>query len=130
MKRDELIGALRRLKVETGSLACLGCGREHNCSTQGCAILREAVEELERDPWISVAERLPEIQEGQYVSRDVFVTDGESITATRLRRRYNMTCYFPNVFLFPVTHWCELSDLLPKSAPREEDDNGGHQPDR
>lgn len=47
MKHDELIAALRRLKVETGSLACLGCGHEHNCSTQGCAILREAVEELE-----------------------------------------------------------------------------------
>lgn len=48
MKHDELIEALRRLKVETGSLACLGCGHEHNCSTQGCAILREAVEELEK----------------------------------------------------------------------------------
>lgn len=47
MKHDELIEALRRLKVETGSLACLGCGREHNCSTQGCAILREAVKAVE-----------------------------------------------------------------------------------
>lgn len=47
MKRDELIAALRRLKVETGSLACLGCGHEHNCSTQGCAILRQAIETLE-----------------------------------------------------------------------------------
>lgn len=47
MKDKDLIAALKRLKVETGSLACLGCGREHNCSTQGCAILREAVEQLE-----------------------------------------------------------------------------------
>lgn len=39
--------ALRRLKVQTGSLACLGCGHEHNCSTHGCAILRNAVEHLE-----------------------------------------------------------------------------------
>lgn len=30
MKIDELIKALRGLKVETGSLACLGCGHEHN----------------------------------------------------------------------------------------------------
>lgn len=30
MKTDELIEALRRLKVQTGSLACLGCGHEHN----------------------------------------------------------------------------------------------------
>lgn len=50
MKHDELIEALRRLKVETGSLACLGCGHEHNCSTQGCAILREAVEEQVKAP--------------------------------------------------------------------------------
>lgn len=48
----ELIQALNRLKVQTGSLACLGCGYEHNCSTKGCRILREAVEQLgkkERD---------------------------------------------------------------------------------
>ena len=46
----DLLPALRRLKVETGSLACLGCGHEHNCSTQGCASLRELVEELEKVP--------------------------------------------------------------------------------
>lgn len=37
-----LIKALEQLKVETGSLACLGCGHEYNCSTEGCAILRQA----------------------------------------------------------------------------------------
>ena len=46
MTRAELIKALGRLKIETGSIACLGCGHEHNCSTQGCAIIRAAVEEL------------------------------------------------------------------------------------
>lgn len=40
------IHALRRLSVETGSLACLGCGYEHNCSVHGCAIMREAAERL------------------------------------------------------------------------------------
>ena len=40
--KKTLLDALRSLKVQTGSLACLGCGYEHNCSTQGCAILREA----------------------------------------------------------------------------------------
>ena len=43
----DLIGALKRLKVQTGSLSCLGCGHEHNCSVHGCAIIREAIEELE-----------------------------------------------------------------------------------
>ena len=41
------LAALRRLRVETGSLVCFGCGHEHNCSTHGCAILRNAVEHLE-----------------------------------------------------------------------------------
>lgn len=46
MKRDELIRALRRLKVETGSLACLGCGHEHSCSVHGCVIITEAIAQL------------------------------------------------------------------------------------
>lgn len=46
MKTDELIKALGRLKVQTGSLACLGCGHEHNCGVHGCAIAREAAVRL------------------------------------------------------------------------------------
>ena len=41
------LNALRKLCVETGSLACLGCGHEHDCSTHGCAILRNAIEHIE-----------------------------------------------------------------------------------
>ena len=44
MMTEELLKALARLRVETGSLACLGCGYEHNCSTKGCRILREAAD--------------------------------------------------------------------------------------
>lgn len=40
------LNSLRKLCVETGSLACLGCGYEHNCSTHGCAILRNAIEHM------------------------------------------------------------------------------------
>lgn len=46
MTINELITALQRLKVETGSIACLGCGHEHNCGIHGCAIIREATERL------------------------------------------------------------------------------------
>ena len=46
MSNEELMRALGRLKVETGSLACLGCGHEHSCSTRGCAIIRAAEEAL------------------------------------------------------------------------------------
>lgn len=47
MTTNDLLEALARLRVETGSLACLGCGREHNCSTHGCQILREAAALIE-----------------------------------------------------------------------------------
>lgn len=46
MTIKELITALQRLKVETGSIACLGCGHEYNCDIHGCAIIREAAEKL------------------------------------------------------------------------------------
>lgn len=60
MERNQLIDALRRMQVETGSLVCLGCGHEHNCGVHGCAIIREAVEALaKKDAWISVQDRLP-----------------------------------------------------------------------
>ena len=79
MKDQELVSAIRRLKVETGSLACMGCGHEHNCGVSGCAVMREAadrianqsthiaalqqeIEKLRRQVprWIPVTERLPE----------------------------------------------------------------------
>lgn len=49
MGNEKLLKALGRLSVETGSLACLGCGWEHNCGAQGCAILRGVKAELEEE---------------------------------------------------------------------------------
>lgn len=43
MNTTDIIRALKRLKIETGSLACLGCGHEHGCSVHGCAIIRAAI---------------------------------------------------------------------------------------
>lgn len=43
---DSLADALLRAKVQTGSLACLGCGYEHNCGIHGCALIGEAVKVL------------------------------------------------------------------------------------
>lgn len=47
MKDADLIQALKRIKVQTGSLICLGCGHEHNCGVHGCAVIREAAQRLE-----------------------------------------------------------------------------------
>lgn len=48
MKISELIKALSRLKVETGSLACFGCVHKDQCSIHGCAILKAAAKKLAR----------------------------------------------------------------------------------
>lgn len=48
MTDEELINSLKRLKMQTGSLACLGCGREHNCGIHGCAILQETIAFVEK----------------------------------------------------------------------------------
>lgn len=78
MRTEETLAALRRLKVETGSLVCMGCGREHDCGIHGCRIVREAAELIEklidrcaryaeeiavlqeREKWVPVTERLPD----------------------------------------------------------------------
>ena len=49
MNRTELIAAVKRMAVETGSLVCLGCGYEHHCGIHGCRILREAAAILESE---------------------------------------------------------------------------------
>lgn len=64
MTDQELIKALGRIKVETDSLACMGCGHEHNCGIHGCAIMRAAADRLEVLPckvgdelWTNIAIR-------------------------------------------------------------------------
>lgn len=47
MTDEQILQALRCLRVETGSLSCLGCGHEHRCNVHGCQILREAAARLE-----------------------------------------------------------------------------------
>lgn len=65
MNSKELVQALRRMAIETGSLVCVGCGHEHNCSIHGCAVVKAAADVLEarEEKWISVKNRLPEKQQ-------------------------------------------------------------------
>lgn len=48
MRTEEILAAMRRLKVETSLLACMGCGREHDCGIHGCQIVREAADLIEK----------------------------------------------------------------------------------
>ena len=65
MKNEEILTSLRRLKVETGSLVCMGCGREHDCGIHGCRIVREAAELIEKltDRCARYAEEIAVLQE-------------------------------------------------------------------
>lgn len=72
MDNKDLLQALRRLKVETGSIACMGCGHEHNCGVHGCAIIREAAEKLgdfnavfNEDTVVRLADRCLEFEPGR-----------------------------------------------------------------
>ncbi|MGI6181500.1 MAG: hypothetical protein ACOYIE_05425 [Agathobaculum sp.] len=67
MKTSDLIKALNRLKVQTGSLVCIGCGYEQNCSTQGCRLIREAADKLCGMEWIDPAVELPPDDNGVLV---------------------------------------------------------------
>ena len=65
MTDKELIASLKRLKVQTGSLACLGCGREHNCGIHGCGILREAIDCVEKKLAEDKSRSVMEYRDGQ-----------------------------------------------------------------
>lgn len=82
MTKEDLLQALSRLKVETGSLACFGCGYEHNCSTQGCAIIRKAIRALDPDnPPLTVGEL--QTMHGQ----SVYMSNGWACVVNAAERR-------------------------------------------
>ena len=43
MRDEDLLAALGRLKVETGSLACMGCGYEHSYGALAAEMVRESM---------------------------------------------------------------------------------------
>ena len=91
MTKAELMKALKNLKVQTGSLACLGCGHEHNCSTRGCTIIRAAVEELKKTQWVSAADRPPEEVKEQ---AEMKVVQEMEQRHPRLKLRIGSSVYF------------------------------------
>ena len=122
---NSLLADLRRLKVETGSLACMGCGREHNCGVHGCAVLRDAADMLqeyvdrckryadeimelrEKQRWIPVTERLP--AEGMRVlaaTEGVFSGEAYRSCEGVWMRSYGVV--WVSLVDMPVTHWMPL----------------------
>lgn len=50
----EELRQLHRLAIERRPEACFGCGREHNCSVHGCAVIRKALQLLGGEADVSV----------------------------------------------------------------------------
>ena len=130
MTDEQILQALKRLRVETRSLACFGCGREHNCGTHGCAILREAADLIERltaenaamrekvPQWISVEERMPIDRLKKYL---VAFQDagGPIVDMARYFPSDGWTCDNWDVPQALITHWMPLPE-----APEEGDKHG------
>ena len=130
MRDQELVSAIRRLKVETGSLACMGCGHEHNCGVSGCAVMREAadrianqsthiaalqqeIEKLRRQVprWIPVDERLPEVwrndETAELVNYMIYSPDfGVDIGNYHAKAKKWLCMALPCT----VTHWAPLPE--------------------
>lgn len=129
MKTEEILTVLRRLKVETGSLACMGCGREHDCGIHGCRIVREAAELIEkltdrcaryaeeiavlqeREKWVPVTERLPEVwrndETSELVNYMIYSPDfGVDIGNYHAKAKKWLCMALPCT----VTHWRPLPD--------------------
>lgn len=80
---------LRRMSVETGSLVCLGCGHEHNCGIHGCALLRQAVETIEKQA--AVIDRFLEVRK---------------IIPLTLEQLRNMDRFSPPIYDICLNEWC------------------------
>lgn len=107
MSDRELINALRKLKIQTNSFACLGCGHEHNCGVRGCSVIREALEALQRFQWIPVTERLPaENMRVLAAVEGVWVGEAYRDMRDTWMRSYG-TPWDASIGI-PVTHWMPL----------------------
>ena len=130
MRDTDLVNAIRRLKVETGSLACMGCGHAHNCGVSGCAIMREAAarianqrthiaalqQEIEKlrgqvPRWIPVDERLPEVwrndETAELVNYMIYSPDfGVDIGNYHAKAKKWLCMALPCT----VTHWMPLPE--------------------
>ena len=130
MKDKDLVNAIRRLKVETRSLACIGCGHGHNCGVSGCAIMREAADRIANQSthiaalqqeieklrgqvprWIPVDERLPEVwrndETAELVNYMIYSPDfGVDIGNYHAKAKKWLCMALPCT----VTHWAPLPE--------------------
>ena len=113
---DEVVKNLKQLCVETGSLACFCCGHEHNCSTKGCAILRDAADRLEQQE-----QRIAELEaENEHIRQTHISRSAAQMLVdenNRLRAELKTSVVFCEEEYAPVTP--EVLELLQKDGELE-----------
>ena len=125
MTNEEMVKALRCLRVETGSLSCLGCGYEHSCNVHGCQILREAAAQLEhftaenRALRSALASRPAKCAQKQ--ARDASVTYLQEMAKELNAQRAEAEAE-RDALLEKVPQWFSVEDRLPEVWINEEDD--------
>jgi hypothetical protein len=68
MTNKELKDELLKASMDMDKLDCIGCGYEHGCVANGCAILKAAAARIRVSPWNSVKDRPPEDPEEPVVA--------------------------------------------------------------
>ena len=123
MTKNALINALGHMKVEIGSLVCLGCGHEHNCDIRGCALIRAAADELKRTQWIPAEERKPDPDEfvlgvcTAKLSEDAFLDDDVALVEYDDTADRWLLEAWPEAEDVKVSHWMPLPGLPEEITP-------------
>lgn len=97
----EVVDAIEELSKQEADMS-------HNMATLSLQVLR-AEEKIPR--WILVTERLPEMLDGENISKEVYVTDGEEIAKTCIMRDYDGETSWGYTGIGEITYWCEQISL-------------------
>ena len=105
----------------TGGLMCSGCGYEHNCGTQGCRLIREAVDKLCGMEWIDPAVELPTNDDTVLVIASGKPHENHTLMNAQCTGTYSesggwMIDEFPEWENPQVSHWMPLPEMPGKDC--------------
>ena len=100
----------------TGGLMCIGCGYEHSCGTQGCRLIREAVDKLCGMEWIDPAVELPTNDDTVLVIASGKPHENRTLVNAQCTGTYSesdgwMIDEFPKWENPQVSHWMLLPEM-------------------
>lgn len=115
MKTDDIIRELKRISIDNHR--CFGCGREHSCSTRGCAIMRAAAErlgELEQLAVLAEETRAKLIRAGEVIK--AIATRGDEPCICCVNKPNLLTCELADY----SCEFCKVDDCKCKNCVKGE----------